>query len=93
MSDQVKFVGVHRERENGGEGLYNSWEYIDREKERERRMGGYIYMSDQVKFVGVHRERERRRKGDGLYIMLDQVKFVEVHIEKEKNRERERERE
>ena len=56
-------------------------------------MGGYIYMSDQVKFVGVHRERERRRKGDGLYIMLDQVKFVEVHREKEKNRERERERE
>ena len=50
-------------------------------------------MSDQVKFVGVHRERERRRKGDGLYIMLDQVKFVEVHREKEKNRERERERE
>ena len=39
MSDQVKFVGVHRERENGGEGLYNSWEYIDREKERERRTG------------------------------------------------------
>ena len=42
MSNQVKFVGVHRERERTGEGLYlmsDQVEFVGVHRERERRTG------------------------------------------------------